>query len=134
MYFKVDLDTIIRGHHVYKSVWTPVVDEILECEKDTRTEAKEHDENAIGVYKPPGPKGTKQPNLKKTLAGHVPIELSHLLTSYVQTLRTTFICKSHWQKKERNQTSCTSKILGCYHRIAHRRSFRERAKQQSNEV
>ena len=50
MYFKVDFDTVIRGHHVYKTVWTPVVDEVLECE-DTRAEAKEHDENAIGVYK-----------------------------------------------------------------------------------
>lgn len=54
MYFKVDSDTIIRGHHVYKSVWMPVADEILECEQDTHTEAKEYDENAIDVYKPPG--------------------------------------------------------------------------------
>ena len=28
MYFKVDFDTVIRGHHVHKSVWTSVVDEI----------------------------------------------------------------------------------------------------------
>ena len=81
MYFKVDFDTIIRGHHVYKSVWTPKTHEILECEKDTRAEAKEHDENAIGVYKPPT--GTKQPNSKKTLAGHVPIELSRLLKNFL---------------------------------------------------
>ena len=84
MYFKVDFDTIIRGHHVYKFVWTPVVDEILECEQDTHTEAKEHDENAIGVYKPPGPKGTKQPNSKKTLAGHVSIGLSCLLNNFLR--------------------------------------------------
>ena len=58
-YFKVGFDTIIQGHHVYKSVWTPVVDEILECEKDTRAEAKDHDENAVGVYKPLT--GTKRP-------------------------------------------------------------------------
>ena len=31
-------------HHICKFVWTPVVDEMLECEQDTRTEAKEHDE------------------------------------------------------------------------------------------
>ena len=77
MYFKVDFDTIIRGHHVYKSVWTPVLDEVLECEEDTRTEAKEHDENAIGVYKPPDSKGTKQPNSKKML------ELSRLLKNFL---------------------------------------------------
>ena len=40
MYFKVDFDRIIRGHHVYKSVWTPVVNKILECEKDTRADGK----------------------------------------------------------------------------------------------
>ena len=59
MHFKVDFDTVIRGHHVHKSVWMAVVDEMLQCGRDTRTEAKEHKENAIGVYKPPDPKGTK---------------------------------------------------------------------------
>ena len=38
------------------------------------------------------------------------------------------------QKKEKNRSSCTGKILGCYHGIGHRRNFRERAKQQSYEV
>ena len=56
-----------------------MVDEILECEKDTRAEAKEHDENAIGVYK----LATKQLDLKKTLAGHIPIELSRLLKNFL---------------------------------------------------
>ena len=82
MHFKVDFDTIIRGQNVYTSVWTPVLDEELECEGDTRTEAKEHDENAIGVYKPPDPKGTKQQN-SKMLAGHIPIELSCLLKNFL---------------------------------------------------
>lgn len=81
MCFKVDFDMAIRGHHVCKSVWTPIVDEILECEMDTRTEAKENDENAIGVYKLPT--GSKQPNSKKTLAGHVPIKLSCLLKNFL---------------------------------------------------
>ena len=79
MYFKVDFDTVIRGHCIYKTVWTSEVDEILECEEDTRAEAKEHDENAIGVYKPT----TKQSDLNKTLAGHVPIELSRLLKNFL---------------------------------------------------
>ena len=88
MYFKVDFDTIIRGHHVYRSVWTPVLDEVLECQEDTRTEAKEHDENAIGVYKTPDSKDTKQPAISKKikiLAGHVPIELSRLLKNFLGT-------------------------------------------------
>ena len=76
MYFKVDFETIIWRHRVYKSVWTPVVDEILKCEKDTRREGNEHDEYATGAYKPSGPKGTKHSNLNKTFVGHVLIELS----------------------------------------------------------
>ena len=31
MYFKVDFETVIRGHYVYKSVWSPVMDQVLEC-------------------------------------------------------------------------------------------------------
>ena len=82
MNFKVEYETVIRGHHVYKCVWTPVMDEKLECNKDTRAEAKEHDENAIGVYRI-----TKQldvANQKKILVGHVPIELSRLMKNFLE--------------------------------------------------
>ena len=34
MYFKVDFKTVIREHHVYKSVWSPVMDQVLECKRD----------------------------------------------------------------------------------------------------
>ena len=78
MYFKVDFETVVRGHHVYRSVWTPVIDEMLECNKDERAEAKEHDDNAIGVYRV-----TKQLDDKKTFAGHVPIEMSRLLKNFL---------------------------------------------------
>ena len=42
---------MIHGHHVYKLVWTLVLNKILECHKNTRTEAKEYDENVIGVFR-----------------------------------------------------------------------------------
>ena len=73
MYFKVNFETVVRGHHVYKSVWTPVMDQELECAHDTRDEAKEHDVNAIRVYLV-----NKQLEDKQKLVGHVPIELSRL--------------------------------------------------------
>ena len=41
-----------------------------------------NDQVSISVYKPPT--GTKQPN-SKTLAGHVPIELSRLLNNFLGT-------------------------------------------------
>ena len=77
MYFKVDFETVIRGHHVYKSTWTPMMDQELECEQDTRDEAKEHDANAVGVY------FVKKHSEEKKLVGHVPIELSRLMKHYL---------------------------------------------------
>ena len=29
-----ELDSCIRGHHIYKDVWTPVVDEGLNCRRE----------------------------------------------------------------------------------------------------
>ena len=73
MYFKVEFETVIRGHYVYN------VDLILQCNLDTRAEAKEHDDNAIGTYRV-----KKQLDEKKTLAGHVPIELSRFMKNFLE--------------------------------------------------
>ena len=73
--FKVEFQTNIGGHHVYKDVWTPTVGERLNCRKDYREEAKEYDENAIGVYKK-----TEEEDL---LVGHIPIKLSKLMNQYL---------------------------------------------------
>lgn len=78
MYYRVSFETVIRGHHVYKYTWTPKINEVLQCEEDTRAEAKEYDANAIGVYV------MKTDDANKTLAGHVPIELSQLLSYFLQ--------------------------------------------------
>ena len=51
MYYTVWFLANIRGHHVYKTVWTPQIEGILSCKHDQRPEAREHDENVIGVYK-----------------------------------------------------------------------------------
>ena len=76
MYYKVDFETVIRGHHVYKSVWSPVMGQVLGCKRDMRAEAQEHDSNAIGAY--------IISNQKETLARHVPIELSRLLKNLIE--------------------------------------------------
>ena len=58
------------------------MDKKLECNKDTRAKAKEHDKNAISVYRI-----TKQldvANQKKILVGHVPIELSRLMKNFLK--------------------------------------------------
>ena len=51
----------------------------MECEQDTRAEAREYDANAIGVYQ-----DVKQPESMKKLVGHVPIEFSSLLKNFLQ--------------------------------------------------
>ena len=60
--------SVIRGHHIYKSVWTPTLGEKLKCLEDDRKWAKYHDEYAIGTYL----------EANDELAGHVPMELSYL--------------------------------------------------------
>ena len=59
------------------------MDEKLECNKDTRAEAKEHDENAIGVYRVT--KLLDGANQKKILVGHVQVELSRLMKNFLKT-------------------------------------------------
>ena len=66
MRFKVQFNSVVRGHHIYKDDWTPKIGEILEAKKDTREEAVANDKYAIGLYK-----GDK-------LVGHIPIEISRL--------------------------------------------------------
>ena len=79
MYYRVSFKTVIRGHHVYKQSWKPEINQVLHCKEDKRAEAKEYDTNAIGLYVT-----HECPDAENTLAGHVPIELSHLLTFFLQ--------------------------------------------------
>ena len=41
-------DSVVRGHHVYKSIWTPVIGEELNLECK---ESNKHDEYAVAVRK-----------------------------------------------------------------------------------
>ena len=49
MFFKVEFETAIRRHHVYKTMWAPVLGEELICGKDERDEAKKYDTFTIRV-------------------------------------------------------------------------------------
>ena len=79
MFYQIEFKTAIRGHHVYKQTWTPSLGEILQCKKDNRQEALDHDEHAVGVYK------FESDDAETMLVGHVPIELSMLLSRFVKT-------------------------------------------------
>lgn len=74
MCYTVCFSCAIRGHHIYKTSWTPIKDEHLYCRKDERAEAADYDKHAIGVYKKDG-----------TLVGHIPIEISNLIDYFYKS-------------------------------------------------
>ena len=68
--YEVEFSSVIRGHHVYKAAWSPIIGESLTCRKDDRKEAsKEHDEYAVGTYL----------EADNKLVGHMPMGLSFLI-------------------------------------------------------
>ena len=78
MFHEIEFNTAIRGHHVYKEKWTLFVGEKLICRKDNHKEATEFDIHAIGgVYK------DVSPSREDNLVGHVPIELSRLISGFL---------------------------------------------------
>ena len=130
MYFKVHFETVIRGHHVYKHTWTPVIDQVLQCEKDNCAEAQEHDSNAVGVYLV-----TTQSDTKKTLAGHVPIELSHLVKELPRSRsRKQAVCASNRKTKERSWACCAGKVHGPDIRASHSKNPGKRAYRPGREI
>ena len=62
--FKTDVGSVIRGHHVYMSIWSPTKGEVFLAFPDSREEAKEYDKFSIEDH--------------RILVGHIPIEISSL--------------------------------------------------------
>lgn len=83
VYYTLEFDAAIRGHHVYQSKWTPTLGMKLKCEFDKRSEAAEYDENAIGVYI------WGEEGKKSGIVGHPPIELSKLLNNFLMQIKRT---------------------------------------------
>ena len=59
----------IRGYHVYQSVWTPVLDEILVCDREI---ANRHDPFAIKVLK------------SGAIVGHLPKKISSICSLFIR--------------------------------------------------
>ena len=73
MSYRISFSCAVRGHHIYKALWTPTKDEKLYCRKDERMEAEAYDSHAIGVYKTDG-----------VLVGHIPIEISSVVDYFLR--------------------------------------------------
>ena len=68
--YEIKFDAPIRVHHAYKDTWTPQKDHILYCKKDYPSEALDIDKHVMG------------------LVGHVPIELSRIISYFLQESET----------------------------------------------
>ena len=51
--FEINFETVFRGHHVYKSVWTPLIGQVLIAKPDERREALDYDKYSNGQRKTP---------------------------------------------------------------------------------
>lgn len=61
-------ESIIRGHHFYKTMWTPIVGEALQvCREPSNT----HDAHAVSILK------------DGVMCGHVPREYSRVFSSFL---------------------------------------------------
>ena len=67
---RVEVETVIRGHHVYKEIWTPTLGEVLTCRRETDNF---HDRFAVVVMK-----GTD-------LVGHVPRKISTICSLFLRS-------------------------------------------------
>ena len=71
--YEIKIDTPIRGHHVYKEIWTPQNSDILYCKKDYLSEALDIDKHSVG---------------EDSLLPYVPIELSQIISYFLQESET----------------------------------------------
>ena len=71
--YPLSVESVIRGHYLYKETWNPHKEEKLVCNHDKREEAKIVEDHAIGTYK------------HSRLVGHVPIKVSLLFCKFIET-------------------------------------------------
>ena len=65
----VCVESIIRGHHIYKSIWNPIIGEELEVYREPDNV---HDRRAVCVKK------------SGAIVGHVPCEISRVLGKFIR--------------------------------------------------
>ena len=95
MVYKLNFETVIHGHHVCKAVWSTEIGEKLECYEDTRKEAKDYDKHTVGIFK------LSNKERKKTLVGHIPVELSSLIDYFLKIEETNRVIAEVTGKRKR---------------------------------
>ena len=65
-----ETESVVRGHHIYKSVWTPYNGEVLTVEPET---GNEHDQYAVAILN------------NDNVVGHVPREMSRICYYFIRS-------------------------------------------------
>lgn len=90
--YAIDIHSVIRGHHVYKDIWKPIIGEKLICKPDKREEAKIFDDYAVGICE----------GKRNELVGHVPIELSFLFFTFIKKVNNEIFAEVKGGRKLEN--------------------------------
>ena len=61
--YECSTEFVVRGHHVYKAIWNPVIGEVLVCDQET-----DNDEDSYAVAV----------KIEDTIVGYVPREISRI--------------------------------------------------------
>ena len=73
----LDVTSVVRGHHIYKEVWRPIVGERLLV---TNEVGNAHDRRAVSVQK------------EGQIVGHVPRQISRIIFYFLRREGTAGIC------------------------------------------
>ena len=76
----VEIESCVRGHHVYKLTWKPKIGEKLQCYKE---EDNLHDRYTVAVTK----------GESKTIVGHVPCKISAACYLFLEKEENSIVCK-----------------------------------------
>ena len=74
----ITIESSIHGHHVYRTVWTPMIDEVLACKREQHNI---HDPFAVAVRK------------GSTVVGHVPQHISAMCYMFLGKSECSISCK-----------------------------------------
>ena len=98
---EINSNTIICGHHVYKSIWTSSIGQVLSPQLDVQKEALDYDKYAVSVFK-----RHKEDFSQLDLEGHAPIELASLLNQFLKADVGTSIYVKIIGKRKREDLWC----------------------------
>ena len=74
---ELEVASCVRGFHIHKDTWVPVLDEVLQCSRETQNS---RDRYAVAVVK------------NTTVVGHLPSKISKICSLFIRR-RGTIDCK-----------------------------------------